>query len=325
MNKFISFLVLSLLILRVSYGQDEAKYAELIATAWNLYQSKDYLASGIKYAEAFKAHDGNGKVSDRYNAACSWALAKQPDSAFVQLYKIANNGNYTNYNHITIDKDLVSLYTDERWPKLIAIVKQNKEKAEQHLDRPLVTILDSVYQDDQRYRHQIKTIEEKYGWDSKEMRRHWKLIHHKDSSNLFIVKNILDERGWLGEDVIGRNGNSTLFLVIQHADLETQQEYLPMMREAVKKGNARAGSLALLEDRVALGIGEKQIYGSQIGRDNETGKFYVLPLRDPDHVDQRRKEVGLGPLQTYVANWDITWDVEEYKREMNESEEQKQN
>ena len=52
-----------------------------------------------------------------------------------------------------------------------------------------------------------------------------------------------------------------------------------MMRKAVKEGLARATSLALLEDRVALGKGELQIYGSQIGTDQEiilrVGSFVI--------------------------------------------------
>ncbi len=83
------------------------------------------------------------------------------------------------------------------------------------------------------------------------MKAHWKIINEKDSINLIKIKKILDERGWLGADIIGNQGNSTLFLVIQHSDIETQEKYLPMMREAVKKGNANSSSLALLEDRVA--------------------------------------------------------------------------
>ena len=81
------------------------------------------------------------------------------------------------------------------------------------------------------------------------------------------------------------------------------------MREAVKKGNARSSSLALLEDRVSLRKGGKQIYGSQIGRDQGTGDHYVLPLEDPENVDKRRAEVGLGPIANYISNWNITWDV----------------
>jgi hypothetical protein len=93
-----------------------------------------------------------------------------------------------------------------------------------------------------------------------------------------------------------------------------------MMREAVSKGNAKASSLALLEDRVALRKGQKQIYGSQIGRDQETGEYYVLPLIDPDNVDQRRAKVGLGTIQDYISNWGMTWDVEAYKKKLPEIE-----
>ena len=86
-----------------------------------------------------------------------------------------------------------------------------------------------------------------------------------------------------------------------------------MMKAAVKEGNARPSSLALLEDRVGLGQGKRQVYGSQIGIDQETGEYYVLPLIDPENVDKRRAEVGLGSISQYVGNWDMTWDVEKHK------------
>ena len=85
------------------------------------------------------------------------------------------------------------------------------------------------------------------------------------------------------------------------------------MREAVNKGNANASSLALLEDRVALGQGKRQIYGSQVHTDRETKEMYVAPLVDPENVDKRRAEVGLGPLADYVGHWDLVWDVEKHK------------
>jgi hypothetical protein len=104
--------------------------------------------------------------------------------------------------------------------------------------------------------------------------------------------------------------------VIQHADIATQQKYLPMMREAVKKGNARPSSLALLEDRVLLRTGKNQIYGSQIGTDPKTNLNYVLPLDDPENVDKRRAEVELQPLADYISHWNLTWDVEAYKKQL---------
>ena len=88
------------------------------------------------------------------------------------------------------------------------------------------------------------------------------------------------------------------------------------MREAVKSGKASGSSLALLEDRVALKQGKKQIYGSQIGQDSDLKLYYVLPLEDPDNVDKRRAEVGLQPLSDYVNHWQIKWDVEQYKKDL---------
>jgi hypothetical protein len=291
------------------------EYGTLIAEGDKLYSAKDFLASGRTYNKAFEVNGGRGAVTDRYNAACSWALAGFKDSAFVQLQKIAKNGNYTNLNHMLSDADLNSLHDDKRWDEVVAVVRQNKEKAEANLNKSLVAILDTVLQDDQKPRMQIEEIEKKYGRDSKELKAHWALIIKNDSVNLAKVTAILDKYGWLGADVVGNEGNQALFLVIQHAEINTQQKYLPMMQDAVKKGNASASSLALLEDRIALRTGKRQIYGSQIGMDEE-GKPYVMPLEDPDNVDKRRSEVGLRPLADYVSRWQLTWDAEEYKKQL---------
>lgn len=314
---FVLFLTITL-----TFGQNiPQEYFELVKKADSLYNAKDFRNSANKYSDAFKANGWKGLPKDRYNAACSWALAAVPDSAFFQLERIATKYNYTNYGHITTDPDLNSLHNDNRWKPLLEKIKQNKEKAEANLNKPLVAILDSIYIEDQKYRQQIDGIEKKYGWESKEMKAHWKIINEKDSINLIKVKSILDKYGWLGADVVGEQGNSTLFLVIQHSDQATQEKYLPMMREAVKNGKAQSSSLALLEDRVALRQGKRQIYGSQIGRDPETQIYYVLPLEDPDNVDKRRAEVGLGPLSEYVNHWQIKWDVEQYKKDLPKLEE----
>ena len=148
----------------------------------------------------------------------------------------------------------------------------------------------------------------------------WKITLQNDSINLLKVKKILDERGWVGKDKVGAQANSTLFLVIQHSDLETQKKYLPMMKEAVKNGNADSGSLALLIDRIEIREGRKQIYGSQIGINPNTKTEYVLPVIDPDNVDKRRTEVGLGSMSDYVKNWNLIWDVEKYKSDLRELE-----
>lgn len=291
-------------------------YFDYVRKADSLYRIKEYRKSGETYSLAFQANSWKGFSNDRYNAACSWALAGNADSAFFQLERLAVGVNYANYGHITTDTDLTTLYADKRWTLLVATVKANKEKLEINYIHPLVEQLDTIYSEDQHYRGQISQLAEKYGWKSPQLDSLWKIIGVKDSINLEKVTKILDEYGWLGPDKVSGPGNTTLFLVIQHADQATQEKYLPMMRDAVTKGNAAGSQLVLLEDRVALGQGKKQIYGSQIGQNPANNEFYVQPLEDPDNVDQRRESVGLPPLSAYVTNWNLTWDVEQYKMDL---------
>lgn len=138
----------------------------------------------------------------------------------------------------------------------------------------------------------------------------------QDSIDQVKVCAILDRFGWLGPQMVGEEGNSTFFFVIQHADLPIQIKYLPMLRAAVKDGRAQGRYLALLEDRVNLRQGKKQVYGSQVGWDEKTDWHYMLPLEDPDHVDQRRAAVGLPPLAEYLQNWQMTWNVDQYKKDL---------
>ena len=133
------------------FGQN-GQYSAFVKEANALYKAKDFLNSALKYSEAFKANNWKGTTNDRYNAACSWALAGVPDSSFFQLERIASKSNYSNLNHITNDSDLNSLHQDDRWNPLNELIRQNKVKEEANLDKILGAVLDSIYITDQKYR-----------------------------------------------------------------------------------------------------------------------------------------------------------------------------
>ncbi len=313
-----NFFIFCFLILgTIVYGQDPSsqKYIGLIKKADTFYRVKNYKSSALTYSQAFKLNHWKVSIEDRYNAACVFALAEMPDSSFFYLNNIAITADYANYHQITTDHDLQSLRKDKRWKQLIEIVKQNKEKEEAKLNKPLIQELDSIRIEDQKYRLKINDIEVNYGFDSEEMQELFKTINEKDSINLIKVKYILNTYGWLGPDVVGDEGNTTLFLVIQHSDQKTQEKYLPIMRETVKNGKAQASDLALLEDRVALRQGKKQIYGSQIIKDPKTGKDTLAPIENFVNVDKRRAAVGLGLLEEYVKKWGIVYKTKAIKKE----------
>lgn len=313
-----SIYTLLLLFLFTSFNAQE--YSKLIIEANKLYETKDYKTSTDLYSKAFKIESKN--PSDLYNGACASSLAGDTKKAFKWLDLSIENG-WTNLKHLKSDTDLENLHSKKEWGKTIETLEKKLVAIEANYDKPLQAELLAIYDEDQKYRIQMNDVQKKFGQNSKEMQDLWKITNQKDSINLIKIKKILDEKGWVGKDKVGAQANSTLFLVIQHSDLETQKKYLPMMKEAVKKGNASSGSLALLIDRIEIREGRKQIYGSQIGINQSNNTYYVLPLTDPDNVDKRRTEVGLGPISDYLKNWNLIWDVEKYKRELPELEKNK--
>ena len=310
----LKLLTLLLVICSFSFAQD---YKSLITEAGNFYNNKEYEKSVSKYKEAFKIEQK--KPGDLYKATCSASLSGNKRLAFEWLNLALKNG-WTDIKHLKSDTDLAALHHSKKWSKILTAMQKEVDKKEANYDKPLQAKLLAIYDDDQKVRQQFIAAQKEFGFPSKQVDSLGRIMNYKDSLNLIRVVEILDKYGWVGADKVGERANQALFLVIQHSELKIQQKYLPMMREAVKNNNAKGSALALLEDRVALGEGKKQIYGSQIGLDNETKKYYVLPLEDPDNVDKRRADVGLGPLAEYVKQWDIIWNLEEYKKFLPEIE-----
>ena len=128
---FLSFVIFTISLLGQTTPQ---RYPDLIRIADSLYNAKDYKNSAFAFSAAFKASDSKITINHHYNAACSWALANYPDSAFYRLNYIATRMNYTDYAHIKGDPDFKSLYSDKRWQSIIDLVKANKDKAYSNID-----------------------------------------------------------------------------------------------------------------------------------------------------------------------------------------------
>ena len=313
MKKLIAFFFITL---NIGLIQSQT-YRDYVTKADNYYTNKDYKSAVEYYEKAFKIEHKSS--SDLYNAACAAALNNDDDKAFKWLDLAIDNG-YENIAHIKIDSDLKSLHDTKEWKMTIDKLQKRMDILSSNYDKPLQKELLDIYTEDQGIRGEFMKIYKDPNSDKKKIDSIGKLMRKKDSINLIQVIKILDEKGWVGKDVVGAQANQTLFLVIQHSDLKYQQKYLPMMREAVKKGNANPGNLAYLEDRVSLREGKRQIYGSQSSKNKTTNKLYISPMIDPDNVDKRRAEVGLGTMAEYAAKMNIEWNLEAYKKELPEIE-----
>jgi hypothetical protein len=304
-------LLLTLAMCAIVLPLQAQTFDELIGNGAKHYDEKQYAESGKAYDQAFALKEGT--AGQYYNAACAWVLAENAAQATKYLDLAADKG-WKNVKHAQRDKDLNSLRTHQNWGPILAKMQANLDDYEKDFDKPLKEQLEKIYVRDQTLRQLYVDAEEKFGKDSGEMRYFWGLVDEQDSLNEAEVVKIIEERGWVGIPLVGGQANITLWLVIQHAPLETQEKYLPLLRASVLKGESSGSHLALLEDRILKRNGQPQTYGSQITSDKESGQQIVYEVKDPEYVNQRREEVGLGPIQDYVKRWGIEWTVEQKER-----------
>ncbi len=298
-------------------AQDMTGYYAITAQASELQENGEYQAAADKYVEAFESFGGKGIPEDRYKAAQMHAMVQENELALDNLKRLAVHPQvkYKDLDGLKEDDFLVNLHGLEEWDELLSIVEANKREYEKDLDKPLAEELEKIYDLDQKYRAEMPRIQQKYGMDSDEMRQLTSDMITTDRANLIEIQRILDERGWLGPNIVGKKGNDAFFYVLQHAELDVQLKYLPMLRQAVAQDNAQPVHLAMFEDRVNVRQGKPQTFGTQIGYDQETGGYYVEPILEPENVNQYRRSIGLGTIEEYVSAWGIEWDAEEHEKQ----------
>jgi hypothetical protein len=162
--------------------------------------------------------------------------------------------------------------------------------------------LEAMLETDQAHRREVIELEKTHGPDSPAVKEAWAKQSAIDAGNIRRLEEIIAQHGWPGRTQWGDKAATAAFLILQHSDLSYQKKYLALAREAATKGEMRGSALALLEDRVRLREGRKQIYGSQVTR-TRADEWEPLPLEDEAKVDTLRAGVGLGPIADYLQRF----------------------
>jgi hypothetical protein len=214
---------------------------------------------------------------------------------------------------------------------LITISCTNKNKSKKtitSIDRTenLIAVLDTIWEKEQtpiRLRDSLINI---YGAESKEAEVYQKEYRKNHTLNIQKIKKILDKYDWPELTQIGEQGNRTICNVLQHADQETREHYIPLLKQAVLDKKLEPRFLVRAEDRIATDKGELQIYGGQMKYYPETKSFNVWPVFDPVNIDERRAEIGLEPIAGFLKNrFGFEWNLEEQIKRSEEFEKESQN
>jgi hypothetical protein len=246
-----------------------------------------------------------------YNNAIENIKKKQYPDAFKNLDSLISEDYFI--DTILIDKNFSALHHLDGWKKFTHQIKTKKSKYNNDVRLKLL----DVQSKDQSIRFIYQELKEKYPYDNDLVKSAGEKMKKIDIESADAVAKIIDKYGWLGKDKIGKQANETLFLGIQHIDdLVVQSKYLPVVKDAVKKGDAEPWHLAFLTDRILMNQGKKQVYGTQkiLTKNPETS--YIIPLENPEKVDELRKEIGLDSLNDDLQEDGLFWNLEDYKKDL---------
>ena len=120
-------------------------------------------------------------------------------------------------------------------------------------------------------------------------------VHVRNAARL---RALIHQYGWPGEDIAGEDGARAAWFIAQHAvgEPEIQRRALALLQAGAAEGRVPRWHAAYLEDRVALHEGRPQRFGTQWIDEAVDGRARPWKLADPEHINELRASVGLGPL-----------------------------
>lgn len=124
-------------------------------------------------------------------------------------------------------------------------------------------------------------------------------IEEVDSTNQVIVARLLDS-GW--PQGLSEEANNAIWLVIDHAPIDYQLRYMPLIEEQVATGAISKSQYATLFDRIRMRQGSPQRYGSQTVQRRsaeQNASIYVWPVENPRKLNRLRRAMGLTPIKRY--------------------------
>lgn len=147
-------------------------------------------------------------------------------------------------------------------------------------------------------KHQI--LSEVYESDFR-IRKSNELIKYakEDHRNQELVISIIEKCGMPTLNEVTQKHMTAIWVVLQHTTKKYRKKYFPQIEAAVKNGDLSKEQYALMKDRILMDDGKPQLYGSQLNN----GKLYEL--ENPETVNERRKEMGMGTIEDYLSNFNI--------------------
>ncbi len=123
---------------------------------------------------------------------------------------------------------------------------------------------------------------------------------HRDNARQ--LRELIARFGWPTERLAGSDGSEAAWLIAQHAIAEPDfmRYCCSLLEREVACGTVPKWQLAYLDDRVRVSEGRLQRFGTQFEITPQGPE--LCPVEDPDSLDLRRLQVGLGAIADRLAS-----------------------
>jgi hypothetical protein len=116
------------------------------------------------------------------------------------------------------------------------------------------------------------------------------LIEPIDQTNVEALLKIMPEQGWFTIGEFGAEASEAAFHIVQHSDLALRKQVLPRLEPLAMTGEIRGDDFAALFDRVAIGEGRPQRYGTQYRC--QEGKQVSYPIESIEKAEELRRALN---------------------------------
>ncbi len=303
--KKLTMLIFMLYALGVCHGQNFTVEADSL-------KSKGLLVPALeKYYMAF-AQNPSTEIS--YRIASSYALLwtnQVRDSAFSYLNH-ALKGDTT--LKVLYDPTFLSLIEDQRWKGIEDLQFEKYESQNGRIkNKPFARALFRMIIKDQGFMYVGNLEREKYlknggNFSTPAIYPILAMEEKNHQENKDTLLELLDQYGWPTSSAVTEHAAAGVALIINHTTYEIRSKYFPMLEKAFKNGEAQPLRYAKMKDRLLVEEGKEQLFGTQWKF--EGSERVPHPIEDPEDVDKRRAEIGLGSLSEYLKErFDIDWNV----------------
>lgn len=135
-------------------------------------------------------------------------------------------------------------------------------------------------------------------------------IQEIDKVNRDTIMSILDQCDWPDS----KEEIESVWYVLQHGGTGKMSYYYPILKEMVKLNLLEDSLMAKMEDRMLMFNGYPQLFGTQFTGEPRT--FYEI--KDIHKVNERRKSVGLCPIEQKAKSAGIYFNWSDHKAEEND-------